>query len=350
MNINLGTYGNDKSAISVQWRPYENMNAHMCILGSTGSGKSVEAQRIVTQIIEQGGTVLSFDFHSIWAEEQIFEKYKNILFSYSHEINADRKGIQMDLFQQYTYPGGYEESQQELITNLTDIFCNCFNFGVKQRTLIYSAFQTVFERKMYATKGLSAVYEILHNSDDSLSEYLAQRIEFITSANLISCSEGSYIASNKFNIVRVSSYSLIVQELATELLLYDMWRKANKGMFVKQPIFIVIDEFQNIRGKILPTLIAEGRKFGVNLIMITQATTKTANRLLYERIMQCGLILFFRPPVDRNSEIAKILAPENHKPIVPKLDQLTVGEFFTKGQVFVGNNPYNEALKVSAKE
>ena len=72
MRINLGTYKNRGVAFDCE----NALNKHLLILGKSGGGKTVEAQKIMPEIVKEGGTVMALDLHQTLASSQIFWKYK----------------------------------------------------------------------------------------------------------------------------------------------------------------------------------------------------------------------------------------------------------------------------------
>ncbi len=69
------------------------MNNHMLLLGKSGSGKTVQAQKLMIEIVKQGGTVVAVYMHQTLSRNQIFWKYKEDFNKYLTEIDAYQNGI-----------------------------------------------------------------------------------------------------------------------------------------------------------------------------------------------------------------------------------------------------------------
>ena len=78
---------------SVQWDIEHSANAHVALIGASGSGKSVQAQKIICGLVQAGGTVLIIDQHGSFTDDQILPAYRNDIDSQRNDIDACIEGI-----------------------------------------------------------------------------------------------------------------------------------------------------------------------------------------------------------------------------------------------------------------
>lgn len=127
----------------------------------------------------------------------------------------------------------------------------------------------------------------------------------------------------------------------------------NSNKFKAVPIYIFIDEFQNLlsaKGNALAQMLSEGRKFGVNLILASQMVLQGTTSAVQQRITQCGLMLYFQPAANRISATARMIEESAESDWSRILRSLGIGEFIASGSFIVGGKERNGALKVTAYE
>jgi hypothetical protein len=77
-------------------------------------------------------------------------------------------------------------------------------------------------------------------------------------------------------------------------------RRANEPETVRRPFFLYVDEFQNIATQSFISLISEGRKFGIGLVLANQFISQIGNTRITESILgNVGTVVAFRlGPID----------------------------------------------------
>lgn len=157
----------------------------------------------------------------------------------------------------------------------------------------------------------------------------------------------------KINIFRLSRFNLKAQETVAEMILSYLWRLANAEQFKDKQIYIFVDECQNLpsgKNNALAQILSEGRKMGVNLILATQMVLQGNASAVQQRIMQCGLMLYFKPAANRVATTAKMIDARAEAEWSRLLRTLSIGEFVADGSFIVDGKVKNEALKISAVE
>jgi DNA helicase HerA-like ATPase len=141
----------------------------------------------------------------------------------------------------------------------------------------------------------------------------------------------------KLTVIDLAGTEKVVMAYTAEWLLSNLWQKALAGE-LRWPVFVVLEEAHNLvpggrevtkASRIVNTVAAEGRKFGVFLIVITQRPSKIAD----DTLSQCASQLIMRltnpddqKAIQRASEVISQALLEN----LPGLNQ---GEVVVLGRL-----------------
>lgn len=98
----------------------------------------------------------------------------------------------------------------------------------------------------------------------------------------------------------------------------------------------------------LPRMISEGRKFGVNLILATQMILQGTTNAVQQRISQCGLMMYFKPAANRINMTAKMINLNSEAAWVRKLRALKTGEFIACGEFIYSDQKIDLPLVITA--
>ncbi len=327
-------------------------NRHIAVIGESGSGKTVECQRLICSAVKQGHTIIAFDMHGTLAGDQIFWKYKETFETYMYEIHARESGIPCNLFSPIKYRDGTFENPIDTIGALTDVVADTINAGCIQSAELRKAFQYTYELGNYDEMGFKAIDDALKFAGNKVAEVLREKLYFLTSHNVFVPGEKMF-EEGKINIFRLSRFNLKAQETVAEMILSYLWRLANAEQFKDKQIYIFVDECQNLpsgKNNALAQILSEGRKMGVNLILATQMVLQGNASAVQQRIMQCGLMLYFKPAANRVATTAKMIDARAEAEWSRLLRTLSIGEFVADGSFIVDGKVKNEALKISAVE
>lgn len=346
--IDLGKVNN----IPVYWDLKKSANSHVALIGSSGSGKSVQAQKIICEIAKAGGTVLVIDSHTAFTDDQIFPKYREDIDKYRNDIEAYETGIPCNLFDSVTFMDGIVEKQVDTVGAITDVICRSLKFGVKQRGVLRYAVEFAMKSNLYKENGFRTIGYGLKNISNKVSEEVYERMLPLFEHNVFQAGDG-LIKDNRINIVHLSKMDLKTQSVVSEIILSHVWRLANADQFKEKNLFVFIDECQNMDSSSdgpLAVLISEGRRMGVNLILATQMILQGTTNAVQQRISQCGLILYFKPAANRVSLTARSINPSNEAQWLAILRELKVGEFVGAGGLSMMGRSISYPLKISAVE
>ena len=348
MIIELGKY-KDKV---VKYDLDGSMNGHILINGKSGSGKTVQAQKIMLEIVKQGGTVLAFDIHQTLYENQILEKYQTDFMKYTNNLNVYHDGIVCDLLEPMVYPDGEKEYVQDAISAITDVISRTFSLKCRQQATLRQAINCVVENEGYEKKGFTAIGEELASMENQVAEGLREKLYALFVHNIFRPGKWM-VEENKINIVRLGKFDLKTQELVAEILLAYIWRLANVNYFTENGLYIFVDECQDMhsgKDSALAQILSEGRKFNANLLLATQQIEQGSSSIVQQRLAQCGLILYFQPNINQASTVAKRISMNDGEGWGNVLKTLKRGEFVAAGDLIVDGKLIDRPLKVSAYE
>ncbi len=337
---------------SVQWDIEHSANAHVALIGASGSGKSVQAQKIICGLVQAGGTVLIIDQHGSFTDDQILPAYRNDIDSQRNDIDACIEGIPCRLFTPVEYLDGSVERETDTVNAITDVLSRSMKLGIKQRTTLRYAIQRVIQEETYMKAGFAAIGDALQESDDNISFELVEKMSPLFEHNVFK-DGGGLIVDNKINIVHLSKLALPTQKIVTEVLLSYIWRLGNAEQFKEKNFYLFVDECQNVDTSSespLALMISEGRRMEINLILATQMILQGTTNSVQQRISQCGLILYFKPAANRVGQTAQLISSSNKIQWARTLTGLKVGEFIATGNLLLVNRPIRYPVTVSAYE
>lgn len=328
------------------------MNQHILFLGESGTGKTVEGQKIICEIVKQGGTVLALDMHHCLDDDEIFRTYKEAFYTSKIEIDARIEGVRCRLLEPMSFMNGTVEDEWCVINSITDVIKRVLRFGVNQEIILREALYSAKKEKLYEKEGIRCLDKILARSEEKLSMHVRERMRLLTMPNIFRPGDG-FVRKGKINVLRISDFDLGTQEIVAELVLSFLWRQANALLYRDEPLYIFVDECQNLpTGKTssLSRIISEGRKLGLHLILATQQISLGTLTVMEQRMQQSGTILYFRPDMMSAERIAKMIDREKYKRWTCILRELKCGEFIGIGALSVNGIQAEKALIISSYE
>ena len=346
MKINIGYTAGRKAAVVDTEKA---MNPHILCIGASGSGKTVEAQHIISDIVRQGGTVLAVSMHGSLAANQIFGDCAEDFERYGNHIYADRTGIPCPLFTPLTYPDGSVETEIDMTGAIADIICRSLKLRRTERTLLRKAVERVAQEGTYHCDGFRAIGDVLRSMGKSKGAELYEQLRPLFSRNIFTHGE-SFLKEGYMNIIHLDRLDLWVQNAVVEILLSYVWRLGNASQFEERGIYLFLDECQNVNTRpdgALASMLSEGRKMGIRLILATQMILRGSTSSVQERLTQCGTILIFKPAADGITQTAKIIDPAGSRQWYERLRILKVGEFVACGTFVIAGMTIDYPVVVS---
>lgn len=323
-------------------------NHHIALVGKSGAGKSVAGQKIIKNIIDAGGTVIVIDMHSLFAPENIFPEIAETLGASTYNIDTYSTGIGVQLFSPLTYPNGQKEDDSDIAASVAGIFSGALNLKCRQKEELYRAVKFMVDRHLYAEQGIAAMEDALTLINSEVAANVQDKLRKIISHNVFRDGD-SLIIPNKVNVVRLSQFDFSSQVLIAELLLNYLWRVAGSGVFRESSLFVFCDECQNLNiGKtgVLRAMLSEGRKLGINLILITQSIGGGIRSGIAQSLLQTGVQLYFEPSGSEVVDIAKLVGGARYRDWEVILKTLSVGECVAVGALSINDKPICRPLRI----
>ena len=336
--ISLGTA--DMLDISVDLS--RSVNQHFMITGISGSGKSCAGQKLIRNIANAGGTVIVPDMHRLFSSENILPSILEDILLLSNEINVFDDGLRLPLFTPLALSSGRVEDDEDTVLALTEIFSKALTLGSRQEADLRRAIDYVLHEDLFRSQGIAALSDALSLIDSTSAICVEDKLRPLLKRNAIR--DGSSIKS-EINILRLSDFDLDTQAVLVEVLLSYLWRKAQSGSFIDSPVWFFCDECQNLNwGKtgILPKILSEGRKLGLNLLLITQE----AESPQYRAFTQASTQLYFRPGLADINRISKRISSSRWGDTALTLRTLKVGECLAIGTLSAGDIIIQRPLRV----
>lgn len=324
------------------------VNQHISICGKSGSGKSVAGQKIIKNIVEEGGTVIVFDMHWLFDECHLLPSIIEDIKKMTHEIEAYSSGISCPLFTPLKYTDETQEDELDVVTSIADILTRSMKLKCRQKEDLFRALQYVVENSLYREKGIAALNDALYLVDSEVAANIQDKMRYILNKNVFHDGE-SFIRNNSLNVIRLSKFTEATQTLISEILLTYIWRLANTGLFLEKGLYLFCDECQNLNlGKsgIIDMILSEGRKLGLHLILITPSLGGGRKSQIAQCLLRAGQQMYFMPNEGEISEVAKLIGIARYKDWQMTLKTLKIGECVAIGPLAIDENPFNRPFKV----
>ena len=319
------------------------VNGHVLITGVSGSCKSCAGQLMIRNLADTGHTVIVLDQHRLFSPENVWMPLQNDIFALSSEIDALNKGIPLPLFSALELPGGYKESNEDVAYALTGIFRQALKLGDKQSADLRRGLLYMVKEEMYPIHGIVGLKDSLQFIDSASVVRVEDKLRPILNRNVFK--DGNFIKAGQINILRLSDFDIDTQGMISEIILSYLWRVAQAGAFIEAPAWVYCDECQNLNlgiTGVLPKILSEGRKLGLNLILITQRIEEPK----FKSFTQAGTQLYFKPALSDANKIAKRLSSSRYADTAMALQTLRIGECIASGALVKGNHLIRRPLKI----
>lgn len=315
------------------------MNCHILVTGRTGSGKTVAVQQIAGQLAEDGACTVILNYNQAHSS---MEKEGTLW------ISVRRDGFPMSLL---SGDGGMSgtESREEAVRHVINILSSINRLSGNQRRIIRSAIM-----QMESGHGNSGndFGEILRQIQD-----IGERNKKLEDAAV--AIEEKYYEVFHMTRIRVQEVAVPGKTVVIDLSEYDdsdtqkmlaglamvlLWQRARKeGMKSRFPVYLVLDEFQNLdcrKNSVMEKILREGRKFHMHLILATQ-TLSTIPAEIQPVLENPATRLYFPLPEKDRKKLARSLpyTAEQSERLLSGMEQgtcLAVGKFQIRDHVFNG--------------
>ena len=357
--IELGTCSGKR----IFWDPINHgTNGHVLIPGKSGSGKSYCIQVLMKGLGQNGGRAIILDLSGSLSKKQGEKQFFSGLSDSLDYVNAAKDGIMVDLFQRIKLDEETWEKDCDLAGRLVDTLSSFLQNGMLQDGFLYNCIMQILRYSEVTgdRPDLNMIKAMLTNENSKLAKTILYKMNPLFDGNYFyGYSDYALLGVDKpIKLIQMQSVSYGVKRMLTDILLWSIWSSAVQTGLKENPIFIVIDEFQNANmsaSSPLYKILCEGRKFNINLILATQFIQGKFSSGIETAIDQIGNKIFFRPPDKEIKFIAYELAEntQSSKQWEEQLKALRKGEAIAKADLCfdeLGNRHCHQPLKVKVKE
>lgn len=305
---------------------------HLAILAQTGAGKSYAAGVLLEELLKKGATVVVLDPHA----DYVFLSRRKDGTTFSDRISV---------FRTPESTGRYDESQIGKINSyevkfsdlsIDEIATVC---GISERwTKIIGAIQEAIEGlgKSYSLNDLIKKLEERGDPDSLRALSYVRRLSKIRVFGSATTDIEKLLRPKHISVVDLSGLDDKVSDYIAFRILSGIYEKAETQQY-KYPVFVFVEEAhrfipnkENTLSKgIIKRIAAEGRKFGVFLVLITQRPYKIDP----DALSQCNSQIIMRMTNPEDQRAVKNSSERMSESLLNDLPGLNVGEAVIVGEV-----------------
>jgi DNA helicase HerA-like ATPase len=321
---------------------------HLAIIAQTGSGKTYLAGIIVEELLRKGGTVIMLDPHA----DYVFLSRK--VDGKRHEL-SDR----MTVFRSPASTGRYTEAEvgrvepYEVCFSDLDVGEICLLSGIGRRyTNIVSGLQKALDelktqKKVFQLEDLLKELENAakwkdQNVDPKVIDGARSAVKYLTRLVKMrvftdaSTSIGRMLRPMHLSVVDLSGLDDEVSDYIAFRILSDAYEKVSSGEF-DYPVYVFVEEAHRFipatgsthSSRIIRKIAAEGRKFGVFLVLITQRPSKVHS----DALSQCNSQIVMRITNPKDQEAVAASSERLGEALLDDLPGLNTGEAVIVGEM-----------------
>ncbi|RLI80274.1 ATP-binding protein [Archaeoglobales archaeon] len=319
------------------------VSEHLCILASTGSGKSYLAGVLAEELLKpyNSAALLILDphgeYHTLKEVEGLSEFKSDDYTPYIRIYGKDDIKIRLS-----------ELEYNELLNLLPEL-------TEKMEALLNKAYRSL-ESKFTSDDLINQIVEAAGDEKDVTAKALIWRIRrYIQAVDVIDdylhMELTELVKPAQASVLQLSELSDIEQEVLVSVLLRRILNariNAEKGLDgekLEYPVFIIVEEAHRFASRdarsfnVLRTILSEGRKFGVGICLISQRPSKIDSDILSQCMTQ--IIMRIVNPADQ----------ENIRSSVESIGKDLIEELpgLTKGQAIVAGVAINSPILIRVR-
>ena len=319
------------------------VSEHLCILASTGSGKSYLAGVLAEELLKpyNRAALLILDPHN---EYHTLKEIEGL-----DEFKKDEYVPYVRIYEKGDIKIRLSELEYNELLNLLP------NLSEKMEALLNAAYRGL-DGKFTSEDLVNKIIEAAENRQDLSAKALIWRIkryiqdvEIIDDYKHIELSE--LIKPGQVGILNLSELSDMEQEILVSVLLRRILNarmnaeNSRGGENIEYPVFIIIEEAHRFASKdarsfnVLKTILSEGRKFGVGVCLISQRPSKIDSDILSQCMTQ--IVMRIVNPADQ----------ENIRNSVESIGKDLIEELpgLSKGQAIVAGVAINSPILIRVR-
>ncbi len=298
----------DGKKIGAYLDPDKLISRHLAVMAKSGAGKSYAVGVVLEELMEVGAPVVVIDPHGEYDSLRYpNDSFKDLELARHYEVKPKGYGSKVALF---ALSNAYSADSTPLRFNLPqdpNELSNTFplKFTYSQKSILYQAVRDLVQNR--ERFDLSELIEVLKANESASKWQMISELEKIRELNIFSLEQtavNKIVRPGQLSIINLKGERQEVQEVVAALLLEKLFHA--RKLEEIPPFFLVIEEAHNFApersfnvsksSKIIRTIAAEGRKFGISLAIVSQRPARVDKSVL----SQCNsqLILQVTNPND----------------------------------------------------
>lgn len=324
-------------------------NRSVCITGLSGTGKTSRLNRMEMAGVDDGATVVVLDINKTHTSEQIFSPIRQPYTEKLNYIDVMEDGLGFELLRAIKTKDGKEESFVSLVNSAIEALSASQRLGAKQagvlrRAVIYA----IRHLEEYDSEAEALQDGLRLEDDETTAQAVQEKLWTLLHCGALKKTE-KHVETGKINVLDLSEINMAARVILAEIILANIWRQVSfVGTGTDHQLFIVVDEFQNLscrKNSVLMSMLREGRKFGLQLLLATQ-TLDVFPREILAILRQTATQLYFRPAPNEVRKIARDIAPEHVGEMAERLLRLKIGQAIAVGDLCVEGREIRRPLMV----
>jgi DNA helicase HerA-like ATPase len=319
---------------------------HVAVIAQTGAGKSYTVGVILEELMRLGATAVVIDPHADY-----------VFLSRNREMHRHQHSDRVVVFRNPSSSGRYDPRQLDNVVELTVRFSELSPEAIAEiaeipegwvniRKAIRSAVEKLREKGDYGLEDLLEELKRRSNQGGREGQYaeraynhLLKLRRFKVFGGATTPVDGMILRPGQVSVLDLSGLNDASQDYIVSWVLEEVFRLRSTGQF-EWPVFVVVEEAhrfvpakeqerRTMSSSIIRTIAAEGRKFGVFLILVTQRPSS----IDADALSQCNsqIILRITNPYDQRAvaKASERLGAE----LMQDLPGLNVGEAVVVGEL-----------------
>lgn len=340
-------------------------NRHLLVFGSSGTGKTYTIQALLCELAKYGQNSLIVDYTNGFTNKQLEPQVIEKLRPTQHIVR--KEPLPVNPFRQQREIIDDIELEEDPTTTahrVSGVFSGVYRLGEQQKAVLYNAVREgIISYKSMNLTGLMRRLDEIRSEGGPVANSAAtvmNKIQPLVDMHPFGPEDPEAWErlfterESRCHIIQLMGFVKDSAQLITEFALFDLYWYYRSCGSKDNPKVIVLDEVQNLdHGDKSPlgTMLTEGRKFGISLILATQ-TLSNLNRDEQDRLFQASHKLFFKPADTELRRFAQILSDvsgEKPEEWVNRLASLQRGECYSLGPVLnssTGSLVVNKPFKI----
>lgn len=310
---------------------------HLAILAQTGAGKSYTAGVLLEELYDKGATVIVLDPH---ADYVFISRSKDGKRRVLQRVDVFRtrestgRYTKEDIGHVETFEIKFSDLSPEEIFTITGIRDDWSNIQKAVRDAVKELQNKIPGR--YTIEDLINKLDSMDNNDALKAIKYIEKLKGLKVFGEVTTPIEKLLKPQHISVMDLSGLSDHVADYIAYKILSEVYSRRERGKY-KYPVFILIEEAHRFIPKkentlskhIVKRIAAEGRKFGVFLILVTQRPQKIDQDVL----SQCNSQIIMRMTNPEDQKAVRNSAEQVSEELLKDLPGLNVGEAVIVGEM-----------------